>query len=47
VTRRTSEVIKTKSTVRPSETHRTVLNLERPGLGASSAEVAIILLSDG
>jgi hypothetical protein len=51
--RSSSEVIKTKSTVRPREIHRTVLNLEplsnleRLGLGGSSVEVATIPLSDG
>jgi hypothetical protein len=33
--------------VRPSETQRIVLNLERVELGASSVEVGIIRLSDG
>jgi hypothetical protein len=52
VIRRTSEVMKTKSAVRPREIHRTVLNLERLfdlerlGLGGSCVEVAIIPLSD-
>src|ERR1700734_1049017 len=41
MTRRTSEVTKTKSTVRPREIQRTVLNLERSELGVSRAEDAI------
>ena len=45
--RRTSEVMKTKSAVRPREIQMTVLNLERAELGASSVEVGIIRLSDG
>jgi hypothetical protein len=44
VRRRTSEVMKTKSTVRPMEIQRKVLNLERMGLGGSRMEVAIIRL---
>jgi hypothetical protein len=53
VIRRTSEVMKTKSAVRPREIQRTVLNLERLldldrlGLGGSCVEVAIIPPSDG
>ena len=38
--------MKTKSVVRPSETQRTVLNLEPADLGASRVEVGIIRLSD-
>jgi len=45
--RRTSEVMKTKSAVRPREIQITVLDLERAALGASSVEVGIIRLSDG
>jgi hypothetical protein len=44
--RRTSEVMKTKSTVRPSEVHRIVLNLEPEERGANNVEVGMILLSD-
>ena len=43
--RRTSEVMKTKSTVTPSETQRIVLNLERDEMGASSVEIGMIRLS--
>ena len=39
--RSSSEVMKTKSTVRPSETQRIVLNLEPAELGASRVEVAL------
>jgi hypothetical protein len=51
--RRTSEVMKTKSVVRPREIQRTVLDLkrlldlERVGLVGCCVEVAIIPLSDG
>jgi hypothetical protein len=45
--RRTSEVMKTKSAVRPREIQTTVLNLERAELGASSVEVGNYSLSDG
>jgi len=37
----------TKSAVRPREIQRTVLNLERPELGVSRVEDAIIRLLDG
>jgi hypothetical protein len=47
VIRRTSEVIKTKSVVRPREIQITVFDLERAELGAGSVEVGIIRLSDG
>ena len=40
-------MMKTKSAVRPREIQRTVLDLERLGLGGSCVEVAIIPLSDG
>jgi hypothetical protein len=36
--------MKTKSVVRPSEIQRTALNLERPELGASRVEDAMICL---
>jgi hypothetical protein len=36
--------MKTKSAVRPRNIQRTVLNLERPGLGLNSVEDAIIRL---
>jgi hypothetical protein len=39
--------MKTKSTVRPSETQRIVLNLEPAELGAGRVEVRIIRLLDG
>ena len=39
--------MKTKSTVSPREIQRTVLDLERVELGASSVEVGNILFSDG
>ena len=45
--RRSSEVMKTKSTMRPSEIQRIVLNLELAEVGASRVEVGIILFSDG
>jgi len=45
--RSSSEVIKTKSTVRPSETQRIVLNLEPADLGASRVEIGMISFSDG
>jgi len=40
--RRTSEVMKTKSAVRPSETQRIVLNLEPAVLRAGSVKVGMI-----
>jgi len=40
VTRRTSEVMKTKSAVRPRETQRIVLNLEPAVVRSISVEVA-------
>jgi hypothetical protein len=42
--RRTSEVMKTKSAVKPRNIQRTVLNLEPVELGATCATVAIFLL---
>jgi hypothetical protein len=45
--RSSSEVMKTKSTVRPSEIQRIVLNLEPAELGASRVEIGIIRISDG
>jgi hypothetical protein len=45
--RSSSEVMKTKSTMRPSETQRIVLNLEPAELGASRVEVGIIRFSNG
>jgi hypothetical protein len=44
--RSSSEVMKTKSTVRPSETQRTVLNLVPVELGASRVGSGIIRFSD-
>jgi hypothetical protein len=45
--RSSSEVMKTKSTVKPSETQRIVLNLEPAELDVSRVEVGIIRLSGG
>jgi hypothetical protein len=45
--RSSSEVMKTKSTVRPSAAQRMVLNLELAELGAGRLEIGIIRLSDG
>jgi hypothetical protein len=47
VTRRASEVIKTKSAVKPRESQRTVLNLECPELSVSGVEDTIICALDG
>ena len=44
--RSSSEVMKTKSTVRPSETQRIVLNLEPAELGVTRVETGIIRFSD-
>jgi len=48
--RRTSEVMKTKSVVRPREIHRMLLALERlfelELLGGNCVEAAILLLSE-
>jgi len=46
VSRRTSEVMKTKSAVRPREIQIAVLNLEVEVLGLSSVEIGIVRLSD-
>jgi hypothetical protein len=43
--RSSSEVIKTKSTVRPSDTQRIVLNLEPAELGVSRVEIDILRFS--
>jgi hypothetical protein len=43
--RRTSEVMKTKSAVRPREIQMTVLDLELAELVVSSVEVGIVRLS--
>jgi hypothetical protein len=43
--RKTSEVMKTKSAVRPREIQRTVLDLERTELGAGRVEVGMIRFS--
>ena len=45
--RSSSEVMKTKSTVRPSEIQRIVLNLGLEELGASRVEIGIVRFLDG
>jgi hypothetical protein len=45
--RSSSEVMKTKSTVSPSETQRIVLNLVPEELGAGRVEIGIIRFSYG
>jgi hypothetical protein len=45
--RKTSEVMKTKSAVRPREIQIIVLDREPAELGASSVEVGMIRLSEG
>lgn len=44
--RSSSEVMKTKSTVRPSKTQRIILSLELEELGVIRVEVGIIRLSN-